>query len=129
MTQPTTTSTRKPAAKKAPARPAPKKAAAVPPGAKQPADRKPPAGLDDPNFRTATVDGHEYRANVDALDDFEVVEALQVGNYVPAIGMLLDEEQLAKVKDRLRDKESGRVRYSDVVVFTNKLLEALRPNS
>ena len=132
MTETTRTTTR--TARKAPARKtAAKRATArkatspVPDGVKQPADRQPPATA--AGVRTIEVDGIVCVVNPEVLDDFEIVEALQTGNFLPAIGMLFDAATLAQIKAQLRDPDSGRIKYSAVVEFTTKVLGQLRPNS
>lgn len=111
----------------------------VPAGAKKPADRKPkvdkPREVD--GHLIVTVRGVECRVPKESLDDLEIMESIEVGNWLPALKAMLppyeDDEgaevdQVAAVKAALRG-ESGRVKYSDTVEFLNDLMAALAPNS
>ena len=112
----------------------------VPAGAKKPADRKPPKPREVDGHMVVTVRGLEVRVPKDALDDLEVVEAIEQNNWLPAMRSLLPPyevegdgepvtvDQVAAVKAALRG-ENGRVRYSDTVEFLNELMGALAPNS
>ena len=113
----------------------------VPAGAKKPADRKPPKPREVDGHMVVTVRGIEVRVPKDAMDDLEVVEAIEQNNWLPALRALLPPyevdgedgeavtvDQVAKVKESIRG-ENGRVRYSDTVEFLNELMGALAPNS
>lgn len=94
---------------------------------KAPQDRKPKQTKQDDTKRAITVRDLELTVDLSALDDFEVIEALQDDNFIPALRALLDAEQISKVKEALR--KDGRVSMTAMTEFVQELFEALNPNS
>lgn len=101
---------------------------------KQPQDRK-PKQADLPETMTATVRGTEWTVSVDALDDFELVDAflqLQEGEDVTRLPFILRRllgDQWKQAMDTLRSEDTGRVSIEDGAKFAGELMEALSPNS
>lgn len=98
---------------------------------KRPQDRKPKANAD---YRL------KYRNRVftvdrDALDDIELLEDLQLADQgrpevLPGLlTRLLGVEQRKKAYDLLRDKETGRVRTTEVTEFVADLFKQIDPKS
>lgn len=101
-----------------------------PAGAKVPQDRKPPKPTDNGDGTlTVTVRGAEYTVDRDNLDDYEVMENLSDGNFIPALRAILSPEQIDAVKASLRDPETKRVKASAMGEFVAELIGALNPNS
>ena len=109
----------------------------VPAGVKKPQDRKPAKPREVDGNLIVTVRGIECRVPKEALDDLEILESIEVGNWLPALKALLPAyedgdgetvDQVGAVKEALRDA-NGRVRYSATVEFLNELMGALNPNS
>lgn len=94
---------------------------------KAPQDRRPKKADVDDSKRVVQVRDLELTIDLSAMDDFEVIEALQDNNFVPALRALLDAEQIAKVKDALR--EDGRVTLSAMAEFVGELFQEINPNS
>lgn len=108
-------------------------AASRPAGVKNPQDHKPtqpakPVDNGDGTL-TVTVRGAAYTVNRGNLDDYEVMEHLSDGNFIPALRAILDADQIAQVKESLRDPGTGRVKASAMGEFVSELIGALNPNS
>ncbi len=100
-----------------------------PAAAKQPADRKPSKPRKGEDGRLlVTVRGTEYAVNAEALDDYDVLENLSDGDFIPALRALLDPEQIQAVKAELRDPETGRLPASTMAEFFSDLMGALNPS-
>lgn len=102
-----------------------------PAAAKKPADHKPKQVKPrrDGDHLIVTVREREWRVPEDALDDLEVMEALENNNVLPALRALLTGDQFDVMKDALRDPDTGRVKYSAATEFLGDLMGALNPNS
>lgn len=123
---------RKPAARK----PSTRAASTVPATAKKPTDRKPAATAKAQEAEALgeridiVVDGVQYSLDPEVLDDYEVVEGLSEGNYFPVLGQLFTPEEVADIKTRLRNPDTGRLKYSDVQSFIERVFKELgSPNS
>ncbi|MFF2621247.1 hypothetical protein [Oerskovia jenensis] len=123
---------RKPAARK----PSTRTASTVPATAKKPTDRKPAATAKAQKAEALAdrinivVDGVEYSLDPEVLDDYEVIEGLGEGNYVPVLNQLFTPEEAAAIKSRLRNPDTGRLKYSDVQSFIERVFKELgSPNS
>jgi hypothetical protein len=123
---------RKPAARK----PSTRATSTVPATAKKPTDRKPAATAKAQKAEALgeridiVVDGVEYSLDPEVLDDYEVVEGLSEGNYFPVLGQLFTPDEVAAIKVRLRNPDTGRLKYSDVQAFIERVFKELgSPNS
>lgn len=60
------------------------------------------------------------------VDDFDAMVAMEEGDYRPMLALLIpDEEEREAALTALRE-ESGKLRYSKVVEFTQSVFQALR---
>lgn len=115
-------------------------ASKAPAGARKPQDHKAAKPREVDGRMVVTVRGVECRVPTEALDDLEILEAIEAGNWLPAMKAMLPPydvesedgpvtvDQVAAVKGALRGAD-GRVRYSSTVDFLNELMGALNPNS
>lgn len=102
----------------------------------QPQDHKLPK--DAP--RHVSVRGVEFDVDPDAFDDLDLIEdmyAIQnsmddpngVFKIVPLMRKLLGEDTYRRVKDALRDPDTGRVGMEAVAEFLSDVMEQASPNS
>lgn len=122
----------------------------IPSTAKKPADKKAPArkkaapkaaptkadeAVEAPEVLTATARGREWTIPLDAVDDFELLDAfVQLQDtenvaLVPYIMRRMLGNQWRDAMNLLRDKETGRVGLQAGMEFTQELMGALNPNS
>lgn len=110
-------------------------------GAAAPADHKKPASDEKAQATGAPIEvevfGHTYVIDQDALDDAEVLEDIgrlddgDTGRVPSIMRRMLGEKQHAKVKERLRNPDTGRVPlHGDrgYLQFFRELFEAANPS-
>lgn len=93
-----------------------------PANAKKPQDRKPKKQTGPIQF---DFDGTDYEVDPTALEDLEVVEALQDEKHIPAVRLILGDVQWSKFKESIRDKKTGRVPSDKAEPFITKMFDAV----
>ena len=80
--------------------------------------------------KTVVLDGgFTVTVDPDAMDDWEFMELLQEDKFAAAMNRLLGESQMGKLKDHLRDPQSGRVRVTVMSEALKTIMEKAAPNS
>ena len=74
-------------------------------------------------------DGLTVTIEPDALDDWEFLELIEADKFASAIKHLLGAEQLAAVKEHVRDAETGRVRVTAMSDVLKEIMGKVSPNS
>ena len=74
-------------------------------------------------------DGLTVTIEPDALDDWEFLELIEADQFASAIKHLLGAEQLAAVKEHVRDAETGRVRVTAMSDVLKEIMGKVSPNS
>ena len=87
---------------------------------------------DFPRVKVKTVvldSGFTVTVDPDAMDDWEFMEMLQDDKFAAAMNRLLGEGQMEKLKEHLRDPQSGRVRVTVMADALKTIMEKAAPNS
>ena len=80
--------------------------------------------------KTVVLDGgFTVTVDPDAMDDWEFMEMLQEDRFAAAMNRLLGESQMGKLKEHLRDPQSGRVRVTVMSEALKTIMEKAAPNS
>ena len=87
---------------------------------------------------TVTIDGIDITIDPNRMDDWDLLETLyllqddpqaNVLQVVPFLKRFLGDDTYKKVKDTLRDTETGRLTTTRVSEFLTELFKAIDPNS
>lgn len=80
-----------------------------------------------------TQSGFEFDIDEGKLDDYELLQALyaidngKADQIVYVVNALLGEEQEKKLKDHIRDKESGKVSISGMISHISEIFRIIKP--
>ncbi len=112
----------------------------------KPQDHKKKKPKTDPGSVRITVRGVDLTIPVSALDDYELMEDLvsaqslsgstdpqDMGRAAQAgfrvLGRMLGDRDMARIKDAVRNPDTGRVPMSEMMAVLGEIFEAANPNS
>lgn len=71
------------------------------------------------------VDGIKVNITADDIDDVDLAEMLEQGLITSAMRYVFGDEEFARIKDKLRDKETGKLKLSRLSEWFGKVSNIL----